>query len=926
MRYLLILIITALLLSMIVLSISQSQAQAQELEQSIFDKIAIDKTPKIIQEGGRLVMRELPYYHMVAEKLVADGISYESDDRQLLLRPAEMKYDNGALYSSPSDISEAKQYYGADLGQMIEGRPGANAVGIYYPNVFGLGNNIGILTHRYSMREIESISMMPTFPKDAETLDIYFEISGDLQLDWDYETEKRIEEPVRIGENSWLQPARAWDSQFDFVENEAGHGDYLTNETTIESYLFVAYGHYYYVKRLPVEWLSNAQYPIYTDADITWGDADEFTSDDSHKISVVRIHGSDTRFAVGYSPGATVGYVVKIGEWDGGTGIDWGSESASATTMKTDYSGDICSPSDDIVVISYSNSNEDWKARAVSISGTTVGSWGTEVNIYSTTACKYDVALSNGDTDEFVAFNNAYGDSRYLHGAHCGLSGSPKTTITVNDELRLLDERFQSPFSAQINTDKWIVFGSNTDIKDVRATAVSWDGASLSAGPASKWDSDVTYSKYPFGADSPFQEFGDTDEAVCAYYKSGGWGRAVAVTASGSAVSVGSPTNYLGTGARYTGVAFTDSSNFVITCADDADSSKFFSWYNSLDWSTRTITLGSAEEVDSNACDASGATYLQSGVVSVAYWRESDSSGQARVGSVPAASGGGSPPDITSVSITSVGTSSATANGLITAINGGTPSERGFCYVPCASGTPDYSDVKEFEPWSSGTCSYSLSLSGLSCGSCYHARAYAVTSSGTGYGDVLAFATVPGSGCYTTDVLWLQFEPSQISSGTISDQSSFSNDIYYDLIVNPGSPTITISAIYPNAKSEYEPPDGGQSWYLIGTSPATPDGYISSGTSSDDFEQLPGMEVMNDMLEDTGIPLSLFWMPIIAGLAIVAGGFVFDRTRHLLALALIVNSMMMFCAATGILEWWLIPIYLIFSVGLLIKAESYQTF
>jgi len=878
-----------------------------ELTAALFDEISAGKVPIIRESVDKYIMDELPYYHLIADKNVESGIIYESENQQLSFTPVNMVYDDGSVFkASPYEVNAVKHWDGIDFGQLVEGRPGENAVGIYYPNAFGIGNNIGVLTHKYKLKEVESIATKPIIPKTAKTLDIWFEIVGDLPIDWDYKTDIEIAMPVQLGDNSYLQPAQVWDS---FLEDV--NGLEKENRITIPSYFRVRDGRYYYVKSIPVGWLETAQYPIYTDADITWGSADEFYGGDVYWPRVCRVKGSNTKFAVSYTQLKALQLI--IGEYDGGTGIDWGATSGSGMSLFAYYGHDLCSPADDIVVLAYTDGSAGLNVRAAEISGRTVNSWGSEVQVYSS-GFYYSVGITVCDDNEFMAFGRNTGNN-YLYGMHGTLSGTPKTTITNDDHRALTSSTFQNPRATEIGTDKAYVCGRNATTHTGVAVVVSWDGAMLSAGSVVAWASGDGYDKLVFDVDSPYLDFGETDNALCTYelYTTHEL-NVIPFTISGTTPVEGTSASlFTGAGPSMAGTAFVSATEFVSLYVDDNDSDKLKSRYSSVNWSTRVITRGSAEEVDSNDCARASIAYLQSGVVAGVYHRDSDTSGQARIGKFT-----GTTPTVSTVSITSASTITAIGNGLVSSINGGSPIERGFCYTPCASGTPDYSDSREYESWSSGTGSYSLTIDGLTCGTCYNVRAYAATTSGTGYGDILSFATVPGSGCYTTDRLYLQFEPDQISSGTISDQSGEGNDVYYTL-EEPSSITVTLSSLLPTTETTAQTGDDEDEILDIWSTPGTPNNMYESGSGSK--FGIIGEAVDNDISPSTGLTSGIIWS--IGGVVIVLGvGIALAiATGSPLIIAFGQGVVMLVLWIAGILTGWMALTYP-FAVSGIVAAKG----
>jgi len=99
----------------------------------------------------------------------------------------------------------------------------------------------------------------------------------------------------------------------------------------------------------------------------------------------------------------------------------------------------------------------------------------------------------------------------------------------------------------------------------------------------------------------------------------------------------------------------------------------------------------------------------------------------------------GSTPTVVTSDPSSLGRTTATANGDITDIGGSNVTIRGFKYGLTEA---DTWDAHEHGNWSSpGT--YSLPISELSPGTIYHIRAYATNEEGTAYGSWVAFVTAP---------------------------------------------------------------------------------------------------------------------------------------------------------------------------------------
>jgi hypothetical protein len=97
-------------------------------------------------------------------------------------------------------------------------------------------------------------------------------------------------------------------------------------------------------------------------------------------------------------------------------------------------------------------------------------------------------------------------------------------------------------------------------------------------------------------------------------------------------------------------------------------------------------------------------------------------------------------PSVTTSAVTSITSASAAGGGSVTSDGGATVTERGLCWGLTAN--PEISGSHTDD--GSGTGSYVSSLTGLSPNTTYHVRAYATNTTGTGYGNDVAFTTSQG--------------------------------------------------------------------------------------------------------------------------------------------------------------------------------------
>jgi hypothetical protein len=94
-------------------------------------------------------------------------------------------------------------------------------------------------------------------------------------------------------------------------------------------------------------------------------------------------------------------------------------------------------------------------------------------------------------------------------------------------------------------------------------------------------------------------------------------------------------------------------------------------------------------------------------------------------------------PTVTTNYISNVTESSATSGGSITSDGGCSITDKGVCWSTSPNPTISNSHTND----GSGTGSFSSSITGLSCGSTYYVRAYAINSVGVAYGSNVSFST-----------------------------------------------------------------------------------------------------------------------------------------------------------------------------------------
>lgn len=96
-------------------------------------------------------------------------------------------------------------------------------------------------------------------------------------------------------------------------------------------------------------------------------------------------------------------------------------------------------------------------------------------------------------------------------------------------------------------------------------------------------------------------------------------------------------------------------------------------------------------------------------------------------------------PTVTTQAVTDIAATTATGNGTVVSDGGDTITERGVCWS--TSLNPTTSDSKATTSGTTGA--FSASITGLTSGTLYHVRAYAINANGTSYGGNVTFLHYP---------------------------------------------------------------------------------------------------------------------------------------------------------------------------------------
>jgi len=238
---------------------------------------------------------------------------YRAEGKFISFKPA------GLWWATPQGPSTIKQGVNSSMGNVVEGKA-------RYANALGTGISIEASVSRDRWRKevvIDSLVALGTIPVGAEFLEIGFEIETDFDIpEWDGKSEYQFNTAIELTELTRIESIKTWDSHVipEPKEGEEREEHFLR----CAGFIRVVDGKTYLVKRIPVDYLQNAVYPVITDTVISYGAEYEFNAVTTDYISCAAL--DSTHFVVGYrdAGGGNFGH-AKIGVVTGNA-IAYGAE------------------------------------------------------------------------------------------------------------------------------------------------------------------------------------------------------------------------------------------------------------------------------------------------------------------------------------------------------------------------------------------------------------------------------------------------------------------------------------------------------------------------------------------------------------------------------------------------------------------------
>jgi len=340
---------------------------AEAVKQMIFDEM---KPAKVKLKGKNWELTGENFKSTLKENAV-DGWEYEENGKTLGFKSKGMAWDGAKVKTKAAKV---------------KGKIRKNEVD--YEDALGAGVDIKIVQGNNKFQkiiEIESLASLGEIPEGAEFLEFSFKLSGDFDL-----PEGRITDRVPFGDNSFVNPVRAWDSSDGEIESGA-FGE-ITGKTL--------------TKKIPVAWLQQATFPVKTDATITFGSAAVFDETITAYISVTFDSGSG-KVVVAYSDSSNSSYGMAAVGTVSGTGISWGTPAAFNEGSSAHISIAYDENAQKVVVAYTSGGDSNYGYAAVgTVSGTGI-SFGTPVEFNAGTTAYISSAYDANTQKVVIAYQDA---------------------------------------------------------------------------------------------------------------------------------------------------------------------------------------------------------------------------------------------------------------------------------------------------------------------------------------------------------------------------------------------------------------------------------------------------------------------------------------------------------------------------------------
>jgi hypothetical protein len=477
----------------------------------------------------------------------------------------------------PSDAA------GKDKGLLLDIE---NAKDVTIKDAFGTGSEIILKNTPRSFSKVVSFTedFLKTVPEDAKYVEVSFDLSGWEVPDGSY-TER-----IQLQQDVWLEKALAWDSSEGDPDNDIPNSNYTDVEFVIADGKLT--------KRIPVEWLKTATFPIYTDATFTFGTKELFDTGAVGTMDVFPI--ATDKAAICWHDNADAsqeGQCLVATVF--GTDLTFGSVSDfSADTVGANNSANGgCSAGTDrwVVVFADDADSDDGTARVASSTGTTINGYGTALDFFNA-ASTIAPTCTYVSTDKIVI---AYSDSPGSDAEVIACTIGTDYTLTCGTPQIMRDNTANIPSDlscSTLDTDKFICQYSTAGNNNY-LTVGTVSGTTITLGieqPISNSDIDTLGHTIISPAADKFALIWGANGQSNRYFALG--------TVSGTTITLGATTTpIIATSTSFTSLMNIDATRAALVYqqgATDAATTFLAAIPIELDFGTLTFSTSSAETVD----------------------------------------------------------------------------------------------------------------------------------------------------------------------------------------------------------------------------------------------------------------------------------------------------------------------------------------
>jgi len=398
-------------------------------------------------------------------------LQYKLDDKFISFKPVELRLDTGQRLRLPQH----------------SGKQG-NAM---YRDIFGDGIDLEVLESSRVWSKVVSINALPDIASslpDTGYVELVFEIETNFVIDgWDNKSDYFVTDKVRLGDFSYIEPAQAWDSYSETICDDGIDEEQIcetsTNRINLVSYFSSKGNKKFFTKQIPLDWIKSAQYPIFTDVDVTYGTTQTFDTGIIHNISVTEL---DTdKFITCYTEEGDDDAFCRAGTVSGTT-ITYGTEKTIDTSVAGGVASGICVAKNDTdeAVIIYADSDSTMSVFPASTTGTTIN-LGSKTTGFSDSAMDTNFAIGNNwcdqlGTDKLVTVYQQE-DTANDPGFAFITTIDADSILTKGTEVQFESGESKYPATCKVDTDKFIVvYEDQADTDNLKTVASSVSGTTIS--------------------------------------------------------------------------------------------------------------------------------------------------------------------------------------------------------------------------------------------------------------------------------------------------------------------------------------------------------------------------------------------------------------------------------------------------------------